>query len=97
MTTEQTSPDQDTRRDGSALSEGLGAGAEAMRPTARLDWSLYVNCPKCDESNDLARAEHDCEHDIARRIFMNEWDKLAGWEVTCEHCGHEFLLGGVEY
>jgi hypothetical protein len=27
----------------------------------------------------------------------NEWDKLAGWEVTCEGCGHEFLLGGVEY
>lgn len=75
----------------------LGAGAEAKKPTALLEWSLYVRCPKCSENNDLALARHDCEHDIARRIFTNKWDKLAGWEVTCEHCDHEFLLGGVEY
>lgn len=75
----------------------LGAGAEALRPTALLDWSLHVDCPKCAGSNDLASCRHDVEHDIARRIFTNDWDKLAGWEVTCEHCEHEFLLGGVEY
>jgi hypothetical protein len=65
--------------------------------TALLDWSLYVDCPNCECNNDLARPGHDIEHDIARRIFTNEWDKLAGWEVTCEHCGHQFLLDGVEY
>jgi hypothetical protein len=77
--------------------EGLGAGAEARKPTALLDWGLYVDCPKCSLSNNLASGLHDVEHDIARRIFTNEWGKLAGWEVTCEGCGHEFLLGGVEY
>ena len=56
-----------------------------------------MDCPKCELSNNLASGLHDVEHDIARRIFTNEWDKLAGWEVTCEGCGHEFLLGGVEY
>ena len=80
-----------------SLHAGLGAAAEAKMPTAQLYWSLHVDCPKCGESNDLSNARHDCEHDIARRIFMNEWGKLAGWEVTCEGCGHEFLLGGVEY
>ena len=66
-------------------------------PTALLEWSLHVDCPKCTLSNDLASLRHDVEHDIARRIFTNEWDKLAGWKVTCEGCGHEFLLGSVEY
>ena len=75
----------------------LGAVSEARRPTALLDWGLYVDCPKCELSNNLASTLHDVEHDIARRIFTNEWDKLAGWEVTCEGCGHEFLLGCVEY
>jgi hypothetical protein len=82
---------------GRRLSEGLGAGDGAKRPTALLDWSLHVDCPKCGESNDLARAQHDCEHDIARRIFTNDWDKLEGWEVTCEHCEHEFTIERVEY
>jgi hypothetical protein len=69
-----------------------------IRPnTALLDWSLYVDCPNCELSNNLASAKHDAEYDIARRIFTNDWDKLAGWEVTCEGCGHEFLLDGVQY
>jgi hypothetical protein len=80
-----------------ASTDGLGAASEALKPTALLDWGLYVDCPKCELSNNLASWRHDVEHDIARRIFTNKWDKLAGWEVTCEGCGHEFLLGGVEY
>lgn len=65
--------------------------------TARLEWSLYVDCPKCDKSNDLADSEHDAEHSISLHIFSNSWDKLEGWEVTCQHCGHEFKLEKVEY
>ena len=68
-----------------------------MNPIANLDWSLHVNCPKCDESNDLASGTHDTEHHIATAIFKNDWDKLEGWEVTCEHCGHEFTIQKVEY
>ncbi len=75
----------------------LGAGAEAKKPTAQLDWSLYVYCPKCSEANDLASAEHDVDHDIARHIFSNDWHKLEGLEVTCGHCGHEFALECVVY
>lgn len=75
----------------------LGAGTEAKRPTAMLDWSLHVDCPKCSVSNDLARWQHDQEHTIAGHIFTNAWDKLEGWEVTCEGCGHEFTIDRVEY
>lgn len=66
-------------------------------PTAFLDWSLYVDCPKCGLSNDLSSARHDAEHEIARHIFSNDWDKLEGHEVTCEGCEHEFTIGCVEY
>ena len=66
-------------------------------PTAQLEWSLYVECPNCKESNDLAGPEHDAEHYISGFIFNNKWDKLQGWEVTCEHCQHEFKLNKVEY
>ena len=67
------------------------------KPTAQLEWSLYVSCPQCDESNDLADPAHDGENSIARHVFNNEWDRLRGWEVTCEHCGHEFTIEKVEY
>lgn len=68
-----------------------------MNPTANLEWSLYVHCPKCEWANDLADPKHDTEHDIARYLFTNQWDKLNGWEVNCEGCGHEFKIEKVEY
>ena len=68
-----------------------------LKPTALLDWSLDVDCPKCSLSNNLASARHDTENDIARRIFTNDWDKLEGWEVKCEGCGHLFEIERVEY
>lgn len=78
-------------------SEGLGADAEARKPTALLDWGLYVDCPKCSRSNNLASSLHDGEYTIARHIFHNDWDKLRNWEVTCEGCEHEFKIERVEY
>lgn len=66
-------------------------------PKARLDWSLIVECPGCSRENDLARAVHDAEYAIARYIFADQWDKLRGWEVTCEHCDHEFKISKMEY
>jgi ribosomal protein S27E len=66
-------------------------------PVARFEWSLHVDCPKCKKGNDLASPEHDGEFDIAKHIFNNNWDALKGWEVTCEHCGHEFTIEKVEY
>jgi phage FluMu protein Com len=67
------------------------------KPTASLSWSLDVDCPACNESNDLASGDHDYDHEIVGRIFSNQWDSLAGWEVRCEHCGHEFEIDKVEY
>ena len=67
------------------------------KPTANLDWSLYAHCPKCEEDNDLANLKHDSDSNIATLIFTNSWDKLKDWEVTCEHCGHEFKIEKVEY
>lgn len=69
----------------------------SKKPIAFLDWCLHVDCPECNESSNLANPEHDAEHDIARHIFSNAWDKLNDWEVTCEHCGHEFTIERVEY
>ena len=66
-------------------------------PIAQLEWGLRVYCPKCGESNDLSESQHDTEHGIAKHIFGNAWDKLAGWEVECEHCKHAFNIENVEY
>lgn len=66
-------------------------------PTAYLEWSLHVYCPKCEQSNDLAGPEHDSEQEISGHIFKSTWDKLEGWEVTCQHCGHEFKIEEVVY
>ncbi len=88
---------KDDRPLGLGLSDQLGAASEARKPTALLNWSLHVDCPKCGLSNDLASCLHDGEHDIARLIFTNAWDKLEGWEVTCDGCEHEFTIERVEY
>ena len=92
-----TDPPQPAPLLGLGSSEGLGAAPEAEKPTAYLQWSLTVDCPKCNHSNDLATGDHDCEHTIVRHIFTNAWDKLDGWEVTCEGCGHEFTIERVVY
>ncbi len=63
--------------------------------TARLYWSLYVDCPKCGETFDLA--DHDDEYTCAKAVFTNQWDLLKGREVTCPKCDHEFKLEKVEY
>ena len=86
-----------TGRLASPLTEELGAVSEARRLTALLDWGLHVDCPKCELSNNLASGLHDSEYSIARHIFSNDWDKLDGWEVTCEGCEHEFTIERVEY
>ena len=79
------------------LNDQLGAGPEANKPVAYLDWSLHVECPKCTQTNDLASGLHDSEHSIARLVFSNQWDRLKGWEVTCENCDHEFTIDRAEY
>lgn len=69
----------------------------AQAPTAFLWWSLDVECPECNRSNDLQQSVHDSENTIAQHIFSNAWKKLEGWEVTCEHCDFKFQLAKVDY
>jgi DNA-directed RNA polymerase subunit RPC12/RpoP len=69
----------------------------ADKPIATLSWSLDVDCPKCGGGNDLSSSKHDSEYQIAKHVFNNDWKKLEGFEVTCQHCGHEFTIDRVEY
>lgn len=70
---------------------------EAAKPMGSFSWCLDVECPQCKEEFDAAAqdAEGDCV--IAKKIFNNDWDSVAGCELTCPNCGHEFQIGGVEY
>lgn len=65
--------------------------------TAYLEYSVNVDCPKCEESNDITDSEHDTECEVPKALFNNKWDDLKGFDVTCEHCGHEFKIEEVEY
>ena len=62
---------------------------------AYLDWSLDVECPKCDYHFDLV--ELDDENQLAEWIFDNRRNEIKGYEVECPNCGKEFKLDGVEY
>lgn len=66
-------------------------------PTARLDWSLRVDCPHCNERFDVVDFDSENDNVIATKIFNNQWDDVAGCEVTCPKCEHEFAIGKVEY
>ena len=68
-----------------------------QKPTAFLDWSLNVECPKCEHENDLADSGHDYENQISTHIFSGEWGKLGNFTVTCEECLYEFSIDKVEY
>ena len=66
-------------------------------PTARLEWYLYVECPKCKEDFDLVDQDSNNDYNLAYKIFTNRWDDVKGYECVCDHCGYEFDLDGVEY
>jgi len=62
---------------------------------AILSWHLWIDCPKCKETIDLA----DCDDDgwISIPIFNNKWDDLKDEDVACPECGYEFKISEVEY
>lgn len=62
---------------------------------ANLSWSLWIDCPECEESFDLV--DHDDESDIAMEIFNNKWDSLKGYEVMCPECEAEFEIEAIDY
>jgi len=66
-------------------------------PIGILSWSLDVECPKCKEDFDAVEQDADGDYVIATKIFNNDWNSVAGCELTCPNCKHEFQIGGVEY
>jgi C4-type Zn-finger protein len=66
-------------------------------PVGRLSWELYVDCPECDETFDAVDVDAENDYVIAKQIFSNNWDAVAGCDITCPSCGHEFQMGRVEY
>lgn len=81
-----------------AQSRAGEAGAnltDVLGVTAYLNWSLEVDCPKCEETTDLSDADDDGVYGNA--IFNNNWDALKGTEATCSKCGHEFKISEVVY
>lgn len=69
----------------------------STRPTARLSWSLYVDCPKCTQPFDVVDVDANNDNIIALMIFNNKWADVPGHDLTCPHCEHEFEIGAVEY
>ena len=68
---------------------------EAVKPAAQLDWSLYVECPKCQHYFDLG--DDDPDYCVSKSIFNNDWGALKDYETECPSCGFEFQISGAEY
>lgn len=67
------------------------------KPIGRLSWELYVDCPLCKGTFDAVDGDAENDYVIAEKVFSNAWDDVAGCELTCPHCEHEFQIGGIEY
>ena len=69
--------------------------SHSYRPTATLQYSIDVSCPKCHRANDLVNQDDDCT--ISQAIFNNNWHNLKGLEVYCNYCEYEFEINEVIY
>ena len=67
-----------------------------MKAKATLDWHLWIHCPACDATIDLADVD-DGEGVYSEPIFNNKWDNLTEETVYCTECEEEFEISGVEY
>ena len=54
-------------------------------------------CPKCKEDFDAVDQDSENDYIIAKKVFSNDWDAVAGCELTCPSCKHTFQRGGIEY
>ena len=62
---------------------------------ANLGWNLWIECPVCGCPHDLA--DDDADGQYSGPIFSNQWDKLKGEEIECDHCHEVFQIEEVEY
>jgi len=68
-----------------------------IEPTGVLDWSLTIECPKCNEDLDLSSGDYNSDGCISTPIFNNKWDDLKGLEIQCACCEHDFYIKEVVY
>lgn len=62
---------------------------------ALLSWHLFIDCPYCEETIDLADIDEDGW--VSSPIFSNKWDLLKGEKVECSACGVYFSIDKVDY
>jgi len=60
---------------------------------ARVDWHIYIDCPECLISFDLA--EHDEAGQFSVLLFSDDPDELENSEVTCPECKTVFGINNV--
>jgi hypothetical protein len=60
------------------------------KPVAYWSISLDTECPACNAEFDLI------DLDSFRESSVNPLDRVEGYETTCPHCEHEYLLA-LEY
>ena len=63
---------------------------------ARVDFTLIINCPECDEAMDLADEDAEYDFQFSQAIFGGKWNDIIGLEVTCDECDHEFGITEVK-
>lgn len=68
--------------------------------TGALSWHVWVDCPYCGETIDLAD-EHDDDYLLTGAVFDCK-DEPARWhdpgtEHECPECGEVFALAKIEY
>lgn len=66
-----------------------------MKATAQIDVSLTVDCPHCNEQNNLLNNHHDCDGEITTKCF-SDWS-LFDEDFQCEFCEKEFNVNNIEY
>jgi len=56
------------------------------QPTAYWSISLDAECPECGKDFDLI------DSDEFRESSIKPLERYIGYEATCPHCEHEFLM-----
>lgn len=58
-------------------------------------WHLYIDCPNCGETIDLAEGDYDVDSQFSKHIFNNDWDAV-NVDVECEYCAHQININEIE-
>ena len=65
------------------------------KPKIRLNFSMWVNCPYCD--NDIDVLDQDIDNLFSEPLFNNDLDKVKDYDIYCDQCDEHFKNDGIEY